>query len=223
MPPDIIRPFVLTTASDIANMARRLGMSWKVFTPEKGTMRAEGNGHGISSTMARSIGLILQYTHIEGGEPPSHGWFAGDKKRSATIGNLIPTQEADMMAFGILPGCHRLGISALKMGTIDEVCSTMEILDESCRVSRDLRDMDNFQKGLKWQHLCTFGFSDIIALAAPIIRGRRSTVTHVPRPAEYCSSLLSQQEGFAVFHLRLQEYLTKQDDPNSLHQATWIL
>ena len=66
MSPDIVRPFVWTTVSDIAIITRRLGMSWEVFNPVEGVMRAEGHGYGIFSTFARSIGLVLQDTRVEG-------------------------------------------------------------------------------------------------------------------------------------------------------------
>ena len=43
-------PFVVITVSDVATIARRLGMSWELFDPEGGTMTAQGNGYGIFST-----------------------------------------------------------------------------------------------------------------------------------------------------------------------------
>jgi hypothetical protein len=60
---DVVRPMASSTVSDVAIMARRLGQVWKSFYPGMGSMRAEGNGHVIASTLARSLGTILQYAY----------------------------------------------------------------------------------------------------------------------------------------------------------------
>lgn len=222
MPPDIVRPFAVTAVCDIAVMARRLGMSWVVFNPEEGNMRAEGNGHGISSTLARSIGLILQYIRLEGGVMSSPKSLFSTVRELSKAEIYIPTREADMMGFGILPGYDRLEIPSLKVGTIDEVYATMDILDSTRKASRKLRDMKNLLMG-KWDAHCTYGFSDIIPLATPMIRRRHSTIIRVPTPAEYCSSLLSHKEGFVVFHNRLKEYLSRRTEDNLFEQAHLVL
>lgn len=222
MPPDIVRPLAVTTVSDIAIMVRRLGMSWQAFNPEQGIMRAEGNGHGISSTFARSIGLILQYIRTEGSvtySPKSLSSFVRELPKAELY---VPTREADMMGFGVLPGCDRLRIPSFKIGTSDEVFASMDILDSTRKASRKLRDIKNLLVG-KWDAHCTYGFSDIISLAAPVIRRRHSTIIRVPTPAEYCSSLLSHKEGFVVFHNRLKEYLRASKGKTTLKQAHWVL
>ena len=222
MSPDIVRPFAITTVSDIAVMARRLGMSWEVFRPEEGIMRAEGNGHGISSTLARSIGLILQYIRLGGCVNSSPKLFFSDVREVSKAEMYIPTREADMMGFGILPGYDRLKIPFFKVGTKNEVYATMDILDSTRTASRKLRDINHLLAD-KWDAHCMYGFSDIIALAAPMIRRRNSTIVRVPTPAEYCSSLLSCKEGFVVFHNRLKEHLRDRDRNMPFEQAHWIL
>ena len=127
-----------------------------------------------------------------------------------------------MMGFGILPGCERLGIPNFKVGTSDEVYATMDFLDSTRHASTKLRDLNRLLVG-KWDAHCMYGFSDIIALAAPMIRRRHSTIVRVPPPAEYCSSLLSRKECFVVFRHRLKEYLGTQPDDMVSGQVTWIL
>jgi len=221
MPPEIVRPLAVTTVSDIAIIVRRLGMSWEVFNPEEGTMRAEGNGHGISSTFARSIGLILHYIRIEGSVTYSPKLLFSFVRELSKAELYIPTREADMMGFGILPGYDRLGIPSFKIGTSNEVFASMDILDSIRKASRKLRDIRNLLVG-KWDAHCTYGFSDLISLAAPMIRRRHSTIIRVPTPAEYCSSLLSHKEGFVVFHNRLKEYL-RGNKEKPFKQAHWVL
>ena len=221
MPPDIVRPLAVTTVSDIAIMVRRLGMSWEVFNPEEGTMRAEGNGHGISSTFVRSIGVILQYIRIAGIATYSPGLLSSFVRELSKPELYVPTREADMLGFGILPGYDRLGIPSFKIGTSNEVFASMDILDSTRKASGKLRDMRKLLVG-KWDAHATYGFSDIISLATPMIRRRHSTIIRVPVPAEYCSSLLSHKEGFVVFHHRLKEYL-KASKETLFMQAHWVL
>ena len=62
-PSDVIRPLAKTTVSTIAIMARRMGMRWKDFRPDDGILRAEGHSHIITSTIVRSLCLVLQYNY----------------------------------------------------------------------------------------------------------------------------------------------------------------
>jgi hypothetical protein len=63
LPPDVVRPLAKTTLSDIAVIARRMGMKWKDFRPSDGILRAEGHSHTITSTVVRSLGIVLQYSY----------------------------------------------------------------------------------------------------------------------------------------------------------------
>ncbi|MCJ1224977.1 hypothetical protein MMC12_001624 [Toensbergia leucococca] len=214
MSPDIARPFAITNICDIAVMIRRLGMSWKAFRPEDGVITAEGNGHIISSTLSRSIGIILQYMHTY----PKPGYSNGKELSKAEM--YIPTREADMMGFGILPGCSDLKVPSFKIGTREEVFSTMDILDRSRKSSTKLKDIRILLLG-KWDAHCTYGFSDIIPLAAPMLRMKHSTIIQVPFPTEYCTGLLRRQEGFVIFRDRLEEHFSSMKETSQ--QIKWIL
>ncbi len=222
MPRESVHPSAVTSVSDIAIIARRLGMTWQVFSPEGGCIRAVGNGHGISSTVARHIGLVLQYTRIEGDATSFRKSILPTASRVSKTELYVPTREADMTGFGILPGCDSLNIPDLKVGTTAEVYATMDILDGTRKASSKLREVNRLLVG-KWDAHCMYGFSDIIALAAPMIRCRNSTIVRVPTPAEYCSSLLAQRECFVVFYSRLQEYVSSGSEDMSLKQAEGIL
>ena len=210
IPTETTCPFVATTVSDIATIARRLGMSWEVFDPEGGTMRAQGNGYGIFSTSGWLNCLVLQYKLI-----------SVNDSSFTDLELYVPTREANMMGFGSLPRCHSLNIPAFKMGTTDDVYTTMDMLDSTGKASSKLRDMNSLVG--KWDAHCMYGFSDIIALAAPMIRCRHSTIIRVPRPAKYCSSLLSHKECFVVFHNRLKEYVSARSVDVPSAQVDWVL
>ena len=185
-------------------------------------MRAHCDGQGIFSTQARPIGRVLRYTSLTG------GLTSTDKSMFRGIGRMskselyIPAREADVMGFGILPGCHSLNVPSFQLGTTEDVYKTMDILDSTRKASSKFRDVNHLLER-KWDAHCMYGFSDIIALAAPMIRRRNSTIIRVPMPAEYCSSLLSQKECFIVFHNRLERYLATQSEDGPFEWAHWVL
>ncbi len=215
MSPDIVRPFATTNVSDVAVLARRLGMTWKEFRPEDGALRAEGNGHMLTSTVARSIGIVLQYmrtgprtTDRDGGEG---AWY-----KAVPNDLYIPVGEADGMGFGVLPGFDLLDIPEHRVGTIDEVLTTMDSFDNSGGSSNTIRDVRRIVPRV------TFGFSDLIPFAAPMMRLRGSTIIRVPIPTEYAVGLTCHREGFVVFYHRLKEYIKERNGLVS-RQTKWVL
>lgn len=62
MSTDVTGPVAATILGDIAVIARRMGMSWKTFDPDKGLLAAEGCGHSLSSVEVRAPGLTLRYS-----------------------------------------------------------------------------------------------------------------------------------------------------------------
>lgn len=211
MSPEIVRPFAVTNISDIARMARRLGMTWTDFRPEDGIMKAEGNGHVLNSTWVRSIGIILQYMWVG---TPHMSITPSCYSLQSNI--YIPTREADMLGFGILPGYKGLSLPTFKIGTIDEVLATMDKLDESHKASQKIKDV----RGI--EHTCTFGFSDLIPLAAPMMRQRGSTIIALPIPTEYWVGLTCHKEGFVVFYNRLKNYVCDKNVDRS-DRIKWVL
>ena len=79
-------------------------------------MTAQGNGYGIFSTPGWPNRLVSQYKPI-----------SVNGSSSTDLELYIPTREADMMGFGSLDGCHSLNIPIFKMGTADEVYTTMDM------------------------------------------------------------------------------------------------
>ena len=54
--------------------------------------------------------------------------------------------------------------------------------------------------------VCTFGFADLIPIAAPVLRSRGSTIIRIPTPAQYCIGLTYHKEGFVIFYHRLKAH-----------------
>lgn len=175
-------------------------------------MRAEGNGHVFSSTFARSIGIILQYIYVG---PPVPGKRSSVPELSKTE-LYVPCKEADMMGFGILPGYSLLHIPSFRIGTIDEVYATLDGFDPTCKASQKVRDI----RGIVPHR--TFGFSDLIPLAAPMMHIHGCSVIRLPVPAEDPVGLTCIQEGFVVFHNRLKQYMADAKHPVT-SQTKWVL
>lgn len=198
LPPEVVRPLASVTVCDIAVMARRLGMTWKQFEPLDGNFRAEGNGHTITSTSVRSMGTVLQIGVKN---------FLPSADSAEELNELfIPSEAADKMGFGIVPGEPRLGVPDYKLGTEEDVLATLRnVVDPN-------RDAAERVKGILVNNPgWTPGISDIIGFAAPMIRQLYSSIVRVPQPAGYATGLTQQQEGFVVFHKRLYDLVAERD------------
>ena len=130
IPPEVVRPLAVVNVSDIAIMVRRLGMLWKKFDPLEGIMRAEGNGFTITSTFYWSIGIVLQI----GVSDPLPDEY--DKEQVHEL--YIPSEAADKMGFGIVPGQAGLNIPDYKLGTEAQVLATVREIDPTRRTSDTL-------------------------------------------------------------------------------------
>ena len=198
VPPEVVRPLASVTVCDIAIMARRLGMIWKQFEALEGNLRAEGNGHTITSTSVRSMGTVLQIgvkDFLPSGDP------AEDFNEL-----YIPSEAADKMGFGLVPGEASLGVPDYKLGTEQEVLATLRnVVDPSRKAADTVKGLLEANPG--W----TPGISDIIGFATPMIRQPHSSIVRVPQPAGYAVGLTQQQEGFVVFHKRLIELVGQRD------------
>ena len=211
VPPEVVRPLAVVSISDIAILARRLGMIWRQFEPMDGNLRAEGNGHTISSAAVRSMGTVLTI---------------GIRDASSTTRNTestdevyIPSMAADKMGFGIVSGQPGLGIPDYKLGTEDEVLATLRnVVDPSRQSAEQVKGILEANPG--W----TPGISDIIGFASPMIHRLKSSIVRVPQPAGYAIGLTQQQEGFVVFRNRLKDLIAERDakaEPIS-QQTTFI-
>jgi hypothetical protein len=215
MPPDVVRPPASTSLHDIAVLARRLGMTWKQFSLADGTLRAEGNGFVITSTNVRSVGLVLHFTFI--GNRSGLMTRTEDWTRISN-GSMIPISAADCMGFGLLPGCTELWIPTFDIGTEEEVFDTLNRIDNTGNSASTLRRI------LESNPKATLGFSDLIPMAAPMIRRKYSTVIRVPMPTDFAAGLTYRQEGFVVFYHRLQAYIKTHGGIEGVSlQIKWIL
>ncbi len=93
VPPEVVRPYAVTTAGDIAIIVQRLGMSWKKFNPGEGLLRAEGNNCLITSTVVRSLGILISFS--------SDSHLIKDYEVHKNY--YVPSWHASMLGFGLVP------------------------------------------------------------------------------------------------------------------------
>jgi hypothetical protein len=126
VPDDVLRPLAITTLAGLAATTRRLGLSWKQFEPNVGTLQAEGNHQVITSTVIRGMGVIIHYLR----DPDLDSDALGQKHLFGTS----PLSQADELLFGRIAhsdmfNLHRaLPHLILHIGTLADVSSTLPAL-----------------------------------------------------------------------------------------------
>lgn len=124
MPAEVIRPLAVVSVSDIAIIARRLGMNWRQFDLVDSNLRAEGNGYTITSTLVRSVGIVLEIT-VDQNVPYKYN-SSNDLDVSLLNELYIPSETADKLAFGIVSGLPGFGIPDYKLGTLEEIVTLLQ-------------------------------------------------------------------------------------------------
>lgn len=126
VPDDVLRPLAITTLAGLAATTRRLGMSWKQFEPNMGTLQAEGNHQVITSTVIRGMGIIIHYLR----DPA----LDSDVLGQAHLFRTSPLSQADELLFGRIAHTDMFHLHQvlphlmLHIGSLAEVSSTLPAL-----------------------------------------------------------------------------------------------
>lgn len=219
-PPDVVRPLAKTTLSDIAVIARRMGMRWKDFRPSDGILRAEGHSHILTSTVVRSLGIVLQYSYTgqsqrlqmaEGnlGNTFATGQWPGATVRKTLAGSLLQEQEeiyiprarADRLGCGVLRAEPLLGLPHLTISTQAEIVTSLNYLDRSgtssAALTRILKENPEFH----------FRVADLVALTIGPVRYKGSRLVQVPAPSDNVHGITTSSIGRRAFRLWLEEHI----------------
>ena len=211
MPLDVVRPMASSTVSAVAIMGRRLGMTWKSFDPGSGSMRAEGNGHIITSTMARSLGTILQYSFTS--------------RENAGNCCYIPVREADKLGFGLVEFDHRLfGPTMpgdLDVGSYYGIAKTLWLITgthiRDSNPSGNGSALRDLSREMKSQSDFIPGLNDLVPLCSAMLSVTPPTskdrwLNRIPAPNLYLKGVTSSMEGFRVFESRLRDLVDERLD-----------
>ena len=217
-PPDVSRPLAKTTLSTLAVMARRMGMRWKVFRPEDGVMHAEGSGHVLTSTVVRTLGLVVQYNyHGQTGSFFLNNSYSR-KTRLGTARNneeiYIPTREADSLGAGVVRGDKRLGLSDFVLDTQDDTVDALDLL-----VPRDGMG-DLLKEILRLHPTFTFPVGDLVAFSMiPIClpnQEEHMSLVQIPAPSDDMGGVTTSRIGRLAFRWRLRDHLANMNLRNAL-------
>ncbi|MCJ1381242.1 hypothetical protein MMC17_004351 [Xylographa soralifera] len=209
-PPDVVRPLAKTTVSDIAIISRRMGMRWKDFRPADGVLRAEGHSHIITSTVVRSLGLVLQYSHT--GQvhrlwmvERSFGRLDVDDLHRERNEIYIPRAISDRLGYGIIRGQPELALREITVGTQQEIVVALRKLDRSgesaATLAKILRENPDFH----------FRIGDICALTLGMIRLRGSGLVQVPAPSDSVYGVTTSSHGRRAFRSCLEAYIQQHE------------
>ncbi|KAK5238332.1 hypothetical protein LTR47_000075 [Exophiala xenobiotica] len=198
VPPEVVRPYAVTTAGDIAIIVQRLGMSWKDFKPGEGLLRAEGNNCLITSTVVRSLGILISF---------SADWhLINDYENRGNI--YVPSWQASMLGFGLVPYCGLpswiYSVGSLRVG---DPALFDNLLHRYCFL---FTPEDPKPEHLRPQALSVA--SEFVALVAPVLRMRNSGITRILKPAPNIGNeVFSSQTCLEAFRKCLAEF---QASPN---------
>ncbi|TVY17056.1 hypothetical protein LARI1_G004501 [Lachnellula arida] len=202
--PDVVRPLAVCTVSDIAIMARRLGMRWKDFRPYDGSLKAEGHFQVMTSTNVRSLGILLQYSYTrnEVWRPALRsGLLRGYTKQKEE--RYIPSTGADLFGFGFISGNAGIHIPRFTIGTQDEIVTSLDLLDETGLSASRLRRMLQQNPGY---HPPT---GDLVAMTMEMVRLRGRSHVQVPAPSENVRGVSTSPNGRKAFRLCLERCVSE--------------
>jgi hypothetical protein len=189
VPPEVVRPYAVTTAGDIAIIVQRLGMSWKDFNPREGLLRAEGNNCLITSTLVRSLGILISFS--------ADNHLIDDHEIHKNI--YVPSWNASMLGFGLVPqsvlspdlyhGRHPhsafpVGDSALFDYYLKSHCLLSIPEDTRPELLRPQALSGKVYEFFQLTYdLLVAVASEFVALVTPVLRMRNSRITRILRPA----------------------------------------
>jgi len=205
-PPDVVRPLARTTLSDIAVIARRMGMKWKDFRPSDGILRAEGHSHTITSTVVRSLGIVLQYSYTGQGQRLRKAEL---NLRRVVTGSLmseqdeiyVPSAKADRLGCGVVRTETLLGLPDFSISTQSEIVTALSLLDRSGESSTKLTAI------LKENPEFRLRVADLVALTTPFVRSRGSNLVQVPAPSDNVHGVTMSSIGRKAFRQCLELYI----------------
>ena len=181
--------------STIAITARRLGMRWKDFRPVDGVMRAEGNGHIMTATIVRSLGILLNYSPTKS--------FTTDIAPET----YVPSSESDDLGFEVVNTflLHAIfPIQQLAIGTQRDIVTTFEILDDSGVLSSSL------ERVLHKKPDCDLPMADLVAMKMDIVRLKATAFTQLPAPNAHMHGFSQSTRGRHNFCVCLQNIIGKE-------------
>jgi len=187
MPAAVTKPYATSAVCHLVEMMAMLGIYWKVFDQIQWSLRAEGNGFILTSTMVDGLGVMVV--------------FAITGKSRFLENRVIPTKDIKELCFGTVPnifdnleypGREKDAQSLdLIFGTSEEVSTTLESLgctsDTLKRYEKDHKHIFSGKRAptlsFALQSLTEIAVSfEIIGMLGKVFRIRGSSFRMIPNP-----------------------------------------
>jgi hypothetical protein len=123
MPSEINKPLALSNLRDVVTMIQYLGCRWTEFQPEKGILRAEGDGILITSAEVRSLGTVISFTKTD---------KRIEDRRELHGVVFSPFEGAATLGFGIIHSDILGGVSC-RVYSLEDCHDTLNYLSNSMR------------------------------------------------------------------------------------------
>lgn len=181
MPPEVTKPYAVSTIRDLAILVQLLGLQWTNFKPEDGVIRAEGPGIVVTSTEVRSLGTLISFVK--------------------TDERIERRRQLHGVVFSPMEGAAALGFGMINSDLLAEsyrIYSAEDCYDTIIQLGNIEGDIT----GLPHSVLETI-VTDLLGMLTPALRPVSTGITFLVRP----SSLLN--EGGLSLRGCLEEFTTQ--------------
>ncbi|KAJ9613923.1 hypothetical protein H2200_002059 [Cladophialophora chaetospira] len=212
MPTDALRPLASAHLGDLLILTYRMFLGWYDLQLGKRSLRAEGHGHSLTQIEIRGLGIVLEYRFAASGmSKPADRPFSG---------HFVPSQEADMMAFGLIPVSKEMGMSQeyFDLGKEDY---NLGLLDMLGALHVDGALLDEFRSQLRKPLDEFFDVAnETLPMVAPFIplEGLGAVRVIPPFSPKRAQSLIRWREGRLVLLHRLRSHI--ETDPDRVTPQT---
>ena len=208
VPPEVLKPYAVTTVRDIAIMAQLLGLRWTIFNPEEGMLRAEGNGSIITSFQIRPLGTMVSF--LKTGKQTEH-------RRKLHRVAMSPLEGATALGFGIIHSHFVRDYQIHKdiariffiyskedcKDTLLSLCSNAASRFEAISKQTLETSEPTFNKLTivitASNELCIV-MTDILGFLTPVLRVNGTSITYIAKPSLYISpDVASTRSSFFEF------------------------
>ncbi|KAL9088951.1 MAG: hypothetical protein Q9165_006008 [Trypethelium subeluteriae] len=199
MVPDVVRPLATISMRALVISVMRLGMRFQEFDLGKGVIRAEGNGQSIASYEVRGMGMVVRYhSNRRAGANSDDALFRP---------KMAPSEAADKLIFGIIPGCSKRRDLALVDDDDGMRLSERSLMTIGLHRTHRHRLFKTEIPGCPWgSNIIQMAISDLTALWSPyipVLKAETARICHPTRLGPVVSPFL-HWEGRKVLKHRLK-------------------
>lgn len=223
-----MKPFAVIDLHDLLILGHRLGLDWASVDPLGDDVKLTAQddyGNDITGSSIRGLGLVVQFRHDSGLSELDKPSRPGRRERKVFSLEhiMVPSAEADKLAFGIIPGDRRLELDDVLVATREDCLEYVSTLDENQEnLPRDAREL--LQRSFDTLDNTKTGLDQLMPLISPCLVLPGCQTTNVRKPNDWCQiGILEVMEAFIVFRERIKTMAEAQETSSDRKAAiVWI-